>query len=40
MKMNNKLLNIKIGFYFLIINLVLVLFLGSIFYFSLSSFLI
>ncbi|EFD80656.1 two-component sensor kinase YesM [Fusobacterium animalis D11] len=40
MKMNNKPLNIKIGFYFLITNLVLVLLLGSIFYFSSSSLLI
>lgn len=38
--MNNKPLNIKIGFYFLITNLVLVLLLGSIFYFSSSSLLI
>ena len=36
----NKPLNIKIGFYFLITNLVLVLLLESIFYFSSSNILI
>lgn len=40
MKINNKPLNIKIGFYFLITNLVLVLLLGNIFYFSSSNLLI
>lgn len=36
----NKPLNIKIGFYFLVTNIVLVLLLGSIFYFSSSNLLI
>lgn len=36
----NKPLNIKIGFYFLITNLILVFLLGSIFYFSSSNLLI
>ena len=36
----NKPLNIKIGFYFLITNIILVLLLGGIFYFSSSSLII